>query len=758
MLNDRAARQREAGARAREAEGKVEEALEAAKPGLRDGNPADLVLLAAAQRIEAQLASGAVGPEVRRRGEQLLRDVRVLATLDEARLTGSQGRYEAAFRMYGIDVPNLDQPQAAARIRASAIREALLAGLDAWMEIMPNNDAQRADLRRVADAADDNAWRRAFREAALAPDNDKLKALAAQPEALAQPPAVLDRLGSVLMARNLRGEALAVWRQAQQRHPADFWINYNLGNALHSPPGEPSGKEFVLSNTEALSYCRAAAAIRPGSKDALNLLGAVLVVTGDLDAALVACQQAHALYPPSPHWHFPSPDLPTDVMLGDALRKRGRRDEAIACYKWSIELNLYFPQAPRTHRKLLEVLKEQGKLDEAIAFDKKLIEPTGPYPGMMIHVGPMPYDWPMPYRLLLDALKEQGKLDEGIAEYQATIRAQPHNLFGHLLFGEALLYLGHYKEAEAEYREAIRIFPDNGPAHNELGNALYRQGRYKDAEAEYREAIRLTPEDPVVHDNLGDTLSNQGRHEKAAAAFSEAIRLQPENGWYWVRRGWVYADLGQWEKASADFVKATKCKQPDQVAWYSRAMLCLRDGDLDDYRKVCADMLERFAKSDDAVSLGWLAWTCVLAPNAGVDPAQLVSLAERASGKPPEDLWGAIRIGAALYRAGRFDEAVKRLNEATALDADPSRTNMLCTWFFLAMAHRRLGHADEARRWLEKATRATEEALKPPAEPPGKSAEPSGAIPPSWKGKLTLQLLHREAEEQIQGPGGKPGK
>ena len=83
---------------------------------------------------------------------------------------------------------------------------------------------------------------------------------------------------------------------------------------------------------------------------------------------------------------------------------------------------------------------------------------------------------------------------------------------------------------------------------------------------------------------------------------------------------------------------------------------------------------------------------------------------------------------------------------------------MLCTWFFLAMAHHRLGHADEARRWLEKATQATEEALKPPAEPPGKSAEPSGAIPPDWKRKLTLQLLRREAEEQIQGLGGKPGK
>jgi hypothetical protein len=39
---------------------------------------------------------------------------------------------------------------------------------------------------------------------------------------------------------------------------------------------------------------------------------------------------------------------------------------------------------------------------------------------------------------------------------------------------------------------------------------------------------------------------------------------------------------------------------------------------------------------------------------------------------------------------------------------------MLGTWFFLAMAHYRLGHAEEARRWLEKASRATDDVLKPP--------------------------------------------
>jgi serine/threonine protein kinase len=196
-------------ARHREAEGKVLEALEAAEPRLKDGNPGDLALLLAAQRIEAHLGSGAVGPEVRRRAEQLLRDVRMLAELDEIRLpqvgikngamfdaSAMEARYAALFPGYDIDVLALDPAEAAARIRASAIHEALLAGLDGWMQIK-GHDRDRAHLRQVADAADDNAWRRAFREAALGADVSKLKALMGQPEALAQPPAVLGWLGGV---------------------------------------------------------------------------------------------------------------------------------------------------------------------------------------------------------------------------------------------------------------------------------------------------------------------------------------------------------------------------------------------------------------------------------------------------------------------------------------------------------------------------------------------------------------------------------
>jgi tetratricopeptide (TPR) repeat protein len=283
-----------------------------------------------------------------------------------------------------------------------------------------------------------------------------------------------------------------------------------------------------------------------------------------------------------------------------------------------------------------------------------------------------------------------------------------------------------------------------------LARRLAWVGRLAEAEEAYHAVLKLKPDDPAAHGNLGKLLEDQARYQEAEAELNEAVKLQPEHGWVWVLRGWVYADMGQWEKASADFIKATQCKEPDEEAWYSRAMLHLRDGNQDGYRKVCLDMLQRFGMG--------ATWTCTLSPNCGTDPARVVSLAEKILAELPRNHWHVNQLGAALYRAGRFEEAVKPLTEATKLNADPCRTNMLHTWFYLAMAHHRLGHTDEARRWLEKAVKGTEEALKPIVEPQGKSTNVNGVIPPNWHRKLTLQLLRREAEKLIQDPKTKPGQ
>ena len=53
-------------------------------------------------------------------------------------------------------------------------------------------------------------------------------------------------------------------------------------------------------------------------------------------------------------------------------------------------------------------------------------------------------------------------------------------------------------------------------------------------------------------------------------------------------------------------------------------------------------------------------------------------------------------LGAALYRAGRYDEAIRRVQEAIR-----ERGASPAAYAFLSMAHHRLGHRQEALRWLD---------------------------------------------------------
>ena len=65
---------------------------------------------------------------------------------------------------------------------------------------------------------------------------------------------------------------------------------------------------------------------------------------------------------------------------------------------------------------------------------------------------------------------------------------------------------------------------------------------------------------------------------------------------------------------------------------------------------------------------------------------------------------GRYVLGAALLRAGRPGEAIGRFEQS--LTAQPDWPNHGLNAYGLALAHHRLGHPEEARRWLDRAERA----------------------------------------------------
>ena len=108
-------------------------------------------------------------------------------------------------------------------------------------------------------------------------------------------------------------------------------------------------------------------------------------------------------------------------------------------------------------------------------------------------------------------------------------------------------------------------------------------------------------------------------------------------------------------------------------------------------------------------------------------------VAERGIRRNPRNLELRQALGAALYRAGRWEAAAAALRASVAApDSSPAYAH-----YFLAMTRWRQGQSGEARAELRAAIRQSDHEL---------AASP----PPAWNRRVTLSLLRREAEAMIQ--------
>jgi tetratricopeptide (TPR) repeat protein/predicted Ser/Thr protein kinase len=419
-----------------------------------------------ARRAEALAQTGLPAPELQEQVAALLgeldqeeKDHKMLVDLDgirirQAELKGEQFdmraavlRYAAAFRRYGIDMEALSVAEAARRVRASQVGEALLTALDHWAYWTRANDQpDTTKLLAVADAADDNSWRRALREAGLRVNRERLKELAVDPRALKEPPPVQAMLGQFLQGIGLPEDAIVFLRRAQQRHPDDFWLNHDLGYALMEKMHPPRP-------AEALSYFRAALALRPRSAGVHYNIGNALLAQGDAAGAAVCFRRAIELEPNYAAAHS---------NLGGALNGLNDPAGAAAACRRAIELD---PKMAAAHYGLGMALRSQGNLAGAVGGFRRAVE-LDPN-NFLAHVN------------LGEALQAQGDLAGGAAHFRRAVELDPKDETAHYNLGVALQQLGDPSGAAACYRRVLDFAPNHAEAHCNLGNALVFQGDFR---------------------------------------------------------------------------------------------------------------------------------------------------------------------------------------------------------------------------------------------------------------------------------------
>jgi hypothetical protein len=89
--------------------------------------------------------------------------------------------------------------------------------------------------------------------------------------------------------------------------------------------------------------------------------------------------------------------------------------------------------------------------------------------------------------------------------------------------------------------------------------------------------------------------------------------------------------------------------------------------------------------------------------DTGVPTVELVALARSATAAEPQDWQARELLGAALYRDGKAADAIRELDEAVQRHG---KDGSLWSRLFLALAHQRVGHRQEAEQWRQKADKA----------------------------------------------------
>jgi eukaryotic-like serine/threonine-protein kinase len=278
---------------------------------------------------------------------------------------------------------------------------------------------------------------------------------------------------------------------------------------------------------------------------------------------------------------------------------------------------------------------------------------------------------------------------------------------------------GNLTEAESLYREVVfngRTKPDDYNARIEsalkkLVFTILAQGRTRDVDVLFAEL--LTPE-----------LSSTSKS-------APILRLRVE----------FLARTGRWREAAADASRLLEWQPTAHESYHTLAPLLIADGQHDAYRKLCVEIVTRFANTTDIFVADRMAKDCLIHSAADVDYVAVSAMAELAVTKGQNSAarsFFQICKALAEYRQGRFATAAewaKKVNDSNPLAGVEAGA-------VLAMAQHCLNQPEPARAQLARCAADFETKL-PKLE--------RGDLGEDWRDWIIARALLSEARGLIGG-------
>jgi eukaryotic-like serine/threonine-protein kinase len=226
----------------------------------------------------------------------------------------------------------------------------------------------------------------------------------------------------------------------------------------------------------------------------------------------------------------------------------------------------------------------------------------------------------------------------------------------------------------------------------------------------------------------------------ATAAGTEA-----NDGVLWHRIADGAVPQRQWSQAVFALEQAFRVKGDNPDWSRDRGVVYAALGDIVNYQRVCRETLERFrgktATRKHKMEMMYVFGQALPPQNVRLD--EVIQMGNDVLKEKRNDGHALFRHAAVLYRAGRWQEAIRHAKEAKTHQRGWA-DHRLCDPL-LAMAHYQAGFRDEARRTLDahRAWAVAETAKRPKT--------PYVPLLSTWWDSMTMDTLWREAETLIEG-------
>jgi superkiller protein 3 len=244
---------------------------------------------------------------------------------------------------------------------------------------------------------------------------------------------------------------------------------------------------------------------------------------------------------------------------GNAAQEAENYSQAEAIYRRIIQLE---PNNAKAYYKLCYVLKDQNKLDDAVAACQKSIT--------------LNTNDAQTYFVLGNVLRDQKQLEEALKSYRRAIELDPKSAYAYNGVGNVLRDQKQLEEALKSYRRAIELDPKFASPHAGVGSVLRDQKQLEEALKSYRRAIELDPKFAYAYYGVGSVLYDQKQLEEALKSYRRAIELDPKLAYAYLGVGNVLRDQKKLEEALISYRRAIEL-DPKFASAYNNVGNVLRD-------------------------------------------------------------------------------------------------------------------------------------------------------------------------------------